>query len=87
MSTRATIEAKMNDGVNVSFYKHHDGYIKGGLGEALMNFVTHNDPKKESFTRSSFIEFVDELGPNFVFDATNVERIVEGNFLLIFFNF
>lgn len=81
MSTRATITAKMKDDVWVSFYKHHDGYIKGGLGEALMNFVTHSDPKKESFTRSSFIEFVDELGPNFVFDATNVERIVEGNFL------
>lgn len=83
MSTRATITAKMKDDVWVSFYKHHDGYIKGGLGEALMNFVTHNDPKKESFTRSSFIEFVDELEPKIIglYDLDKIERIVEGNFL------
>ena len=80
MSTRATIEAKMNDGVNVSFYKHHDGYIRGGLGEALINFVTYKDKNKESFTRSSFIEFVDELEPKMV-GMEKVERIVEGNFL------
>ncbi len=80
MSTRATITAEMTDGVWVSFYKHHDGYIRGGLGEALMNFVTYNDPKKESFTKSSFINFVNELEPKMI-GMEKVERIVEGNFL------
>ncbi len=79
MSTRATITAKMKDDTWVSFYKHHDGYIKGGIGEALMQFVTYNDKNNESFTRSNFIEFVNELRPNFVFDANNVERIAKGN--------
>ena len=80
MSTRATITAKMKDGVWVSFYKHHDGYITSGLGEVLMNFVTYNDEKKESFTRSSFLEFVDELEPKII-GMEKVERIVDGNFL------
>tara|TARA_Y100000004_G_C8920176_1_gene415062 strand:+ start:767 stop:1234 length:468 start_codon:yes stop_codon:yes gene_type:complete len=80
MSTRATITAKMKDDVWVSFYKHHDGYIVGGLGEVLMNFVTYNDPKKESFTRSSFLEFVDELEPKVV-GMEKVERIMDGPWL------
>ena len=79
MSTRATITAKMKDDVWVSFYKHHDGYIRGGLGEVLMNFVTHHDNKKESFTRSNFIEFVNELGPNIdsLYDMDKIERIID----------
>ena len=86
MSTRATITAKMNDKedkmnhVWVSFYKHHDGYIKGGLGEALMNFVTYNDPKKESFTKSSFLQFIDELEPKMV-GMEKVERVMDGQWL------
>lgn len=60
MSTRATITVRMNDGNNLSFYKHHDGYINGGLGEALMNYVSVRDLEKEPFTKYSFIDFVTE---------------------------
>ena len=35
MSTRGTISAVMNDGSVVKVYSHYDGYIKGGVGEAL----------------------------------------------------
>ena len=35
MSTRSTIAAVMNDGSVMKVYAHYDGYVKGGVGEAL----------------------------------------------------
>ena len=72
MSTRATITVKMNDGNNVSFYKHHDGYVKGGLGEALMNFISVADLEKEPFTKYNFLNFVNESD---VVNPTGFEEI------------
>ena len=47
MSTRSTIEVRYTanvtkeTGYGNSFYKHHDGYVKGGLGELLIYFITY----------------------------------------------
>ena len=41
MSTRATINIETSSEGSVSIYKHHDGYVKGGLGQALMEFVLY----------------------------------------------
>ena len=60
MSTRATITAKMPEGGYVSFYKHHDGYIENGLGEALMQFVAFADYQQEPFTLETFTQFVND---------------------------
>ena len=75
MSTRATITVRQNDGSFSSFYKHHDGYLNGGLGEALMNFISVVDLEKEPFTKSSFINFVKESEVINPYGIENIERI------------
>jgi len=37
MSTRCRIGIKNKDGTITSIYCHHDGYVKGGVGEKLVN--------------------------------------------------
>lgn len=49
MSTRATIEVKGKDGSSISIYKHHDGYVKNGLGEQLAVYLMHCESTKDNF--------------------------------------
>jgi hypothetical protein len=63
MSTRSTIEVRYTAGATKeigygdSFYKHHDGYIKGGLGELLIHFITYTETLNLDFY-GKFREFV-----------------------------
>tara|TARA_R100001463_G_scaffold39743_2_gene84873 strand:+ start:8495 stop:8947 length:453 start_codon:yes stop_codon:yes gene_type:complete len=76
MSTRSTIEvrysatATKDSGFGESFYKHHDGYIKGGLGELLIHFVTYTNMPKMTFL-NRFQEFAKEHRINAVADDVN----------------
>ena len=78
MSTRATMQIETNNGAVTSYYKHHDGYIKSGLGEALMNFVlyTKRFQYASEFMASffSFLKEVDELN-SAGFELENFEKI------------
>ena len=52
MSTRANIIVKGNEYIPTThYYKHHDGYIKNGLGEMLSDFVEDNKTD-ETFEKS-----------------------------------
>ena len=82
MSTRSTIEvrftadAKKGVGLGDSFYKHHDGYIKGGLGELLQHFVAYADSLDWGKFKSSFSEFVKENRVNSVADYVDeIEKL------------
>ena len=74
MSTRSTIEirytanADKENGYGDSFYKHHDGYIKGGLGELLQHFVAYADSHDWGKFKSSFLSFARENKVNSVAD-------------------
>jgi hypothetical protein len=48
MSTRATIQVKGAE-ESISIYKHHDGYVKNGLGEYLGIFMSHAESSKNTF--------------------------------------
>jgi hypothetical protein len=66
MSTRATIQLIDDNGTEVSIYKHHDGYIKGGLGELLMNFVAYSGDLTAATFVKKFTEFVNDSKINSV---------------------
>ena len=79
MSTRATIAIETKEEKNVvSIYKHNDGYVKGGLGQALMEFVLYAMAFKtaEKFI-IDFVEFCREQEGDkyFGFRQYNFERI------------
>ncbi len=48
MSTRATIQV-IGAEESISIYKHHDGYVKNGLGEYLGIFMSHAESSKNTF--------------------------------------
>jgi hypothetical protein len=79
MSTRATITVKQPEGGYLSYYKHHDGYISGGLGEALMHYVSYSDPVLCKFTKEDFVDYVEktECVNSYFFDQ-DVE-LIEGD--------
>ena len=76
MSTRSTIEVRYTAGATKeigygdSFYKHHDGYIKGGLGELLIHFITYTKALNLDFL-AKFKEFAQEHRINAVADDVN----------------
>lgn len=81
MSTRATINIETSSEGSVSIYKHHDGYIKGGLGEALMNFMTY---ATVIFTAKEFIaEFVDFINNDCDLSEFNSNGYQENNFDIV----
>lgn len=82
MSTRSTIEvrytgnADKENGYGDSFYKHHDGYIKGGLGELLQHFVAFAGPLDWGKFKSSFSSFAKENRVNSVADYVDeIEKL------------
>lgn len=74
MSTRATIEVKYTEEFSDSFYKHHDGYVKGGLGELLMHFVSVNKSMDVGSFLPKFQEFVANTEINSV-EVKEIEKI------------
>jgi hypothetical protein len=79
MSTRSTIEVRYTGGATKeigygdSFYKHHDGYIKGGLGELLIHFITYTESLNLNFL-GKFQEFVRNIEINFV-EVEELEKL------------
>jgi hypothetical protein len=74
MSTRATVSVEYKNNFVDSFYKHHDGYIKGGLGELLMNFVSVCKTLDAENFLADFKDFVENTEINSV-EVTEMEKI------------
>ena len=85
MSTRSTIEVRYTAGATKeigygdSFYKHHDGYIKGGLGELLIHFITYTKALNLDFL-AKFKEFAQEQSLEIKTICTRVEKIKNQKF-------
>ncbi|QDP60665.1 MAG: hypothetical protein Unbinned1469contig1000_44 [Prokaryotic dsDNA virus sp.] len=84
MATRATITVETKKENDVSIYKHYDGYIKGGLGEMLMKFVSVTKAKNTAeelindFVEFCKAEFGGKPADNVYgsgFDKKNFERV------------
>ena len=72
MSTRANIVVEGGEVYpTITYYKHHDGYIEGGLGEMLAEFVKDNiDIDKAKFMSQFIIYISKKYG-----DSANIKEI------------
>lgn len=69
MATRSCIGIMLKTGEVKGIYCHWDGYIKGGVGETLVNH--YNDPKKirELIKLGNVSSLGEEIGTKHVFDS------------------
>ena len=81
MSTRANIVVEGGEfSPTITYYKHHDGYIEGGLGGYLAEFVKDNIDIDESKFMTQFIIYISrKYGESANLQEIEVNSSVQGD--------
>jgi len=86
MGTRANIIVEgTNETPKTIYYKHYDGYINGGLGEQLAEFVKDNEDIKPNEFMTKFIVYqIQKYGTNSYVENIQLTDQVHGDIEFVY---